>query len=227
MSSRSSGRGPSASPSGEERQGIQPRYRRAFGCVTWVYMATLAFLAVASFGLMPVWFVSGWNVFSALEGIAFFATLLILPAMVLGALLGVRTYRSGRREATRNSAAVGAIIGWTGFVFLLWFENVTPGRAGAIYWLVVPPVLVAAVLLLYALFARTAEMGRRRRAVLLAALLVGVTGLVLLVADFDLVRLIVALVSTLAGAAGGWTAGIGHARAGGDDMIPPGAVPKK
>ncbi len=227
MSSRSSGRGPSASPSGEERQGIQPRYRRAFGCVTWVYMATLAFLAVASFGLMPVWFVSGWNVFSALEGIAFFATLLILPAMVLGALLGVRTYRSGRREATRNGAAVGAIIGWTGFVFLLWFENVTPGRAGAIYWLVVPPVLVAAVLLLYALFARTAEMGRRRRAVLLAALLVGVTGLVLLVADFDLVRLIVALVSTLAGAAGGWTAGIGHARAGGDDMIPPGAVPKK
>jgi hypothetical protein len=227
MSSRSSGRGPSASPSGEERQGIQPRYRRAFGCVTWVYMATLAFLAVASFGLMPVWFVSGWNVFSALEGIAFFATLLILPAMVLGALLGVRTYRSGRREATRNSAAVGAIIGWTGFVFLLWFENVAPGGAGAIYWLVVPPVLVAAVLLLYALFARTAEMGRRRRAVLLAALLVGVTGLVLLVADFDLVRLIVALVSTLAGAAGGWTAGIGHARAGGDDMIPPGAVPKK
>jgi hypothetical protein len=224
MSSRSSGRGSSGE---EERQGIRPRYRRAFGCVTWIYMATLAFLAVASFGLMPVWFVSGWNVFSALEGIAFFATLLILPAMFLGAYLGLRTYRSERREATRNGTAIGAIVGWTGFVFLLWFEGVTPGEPGALYWLAVLPVLAAAALALYALFAHSAEMGRRRRAVFLAALLVGLTGLALLIADFDLVRLIVAVVSTLAGAAAGWTAGIGHARAGGDDMIPPGAVPRK
>ena len=79
--------------------------------MTWVYMATLAFLAVASFGLMPIWFVFGWNVFSALEGVAFFATLLILPAMVLGAALGLRTYRSQRREATRAGAAMGAIVG--------------------------------------------------------------------------------------------------------------------
>jgi hypothetical protein len=189
-------------------------------------MATLAFLAVASFGLMPVWFVSGWNVFSALEGIAFFATLLILPAMFLGASLGLRTYRSERREATRNGTAVGAIVGWTGFVFLLWFEGVAPGGPGALYWLAVLPVLAAAALTLYALFAHSAEMSRRRRAVLLAALLLGLTGLALLAAGFDLVRLIVALVSTLAGAAAGWTAGIGHARAGGDDMIPPGAVKK-
>ena len=97
MSSRPEG------SSGEERQGIQPRYRRAFGCVTWVYMATLAFLAVASFGLMPLWFVFGWNVFSVLEGIAFFATLLILPAMVLGAGLGLRTYRSRRRDASTRA----------------------------------------------------------------------------------------------------------------------------
>lgn len=222
MSSRRSGR----SSSGEERQGIQPRYRRAFGCVTWVYMATLAFLAVASFGLMPVWFVSGWNVFSALEGMAFFATLLILPSMLLGALLGARTYRSGRREATRNGTAIGAIVGWAGFAFLLWLESVAPGGPGALYWLAVPPVLVAAAFILYALFARAADMSRRRRTILLAALLAGATGLALLVADFGLVRLIVALVSTLAGAAAGWTAGIGYARAGGDDMIPPGAVKK-
>ena len=206
-------------------QGIQPRYRRAFGCVTWVYMATLAFLAVASFGLMPVWFVSGWNVFSVLEGVAFYATLLILPAMVLAAVLGARTYRSERREATRGGAAVGAIVGWTGSVFLLWLENVEPGGDVApLYWLVVPLVLAAAALILYALFAHAARMQRRQRAVLLAAALVGAPGLVLLVADFDPVRLIVAVVSTLAGAAGGWTAGIGHARAGGDEMIPPGAV---
>ena len=219
MSSRPDG------SSREERQGIQPRYRRAFGCVTWVYMATLAFLAVASFGLMPLWFVFGWNVFSVLEGIAFFATLLILPAMVLGAALGLRTYRSRRRDATRNGAAIGAIVGWAGFTFLIWFEGVaSPGGASPLYWLAAPPVLIAAVLALYALFAGKAEAQRRRRAMVLAALLVGVPGLFLLLANFDPISVVVAIVSTLAGTAGGWTAGVGYARAGGDDMIPPGAV---
>ena len=209
---------------GEEQGALQPRYRRAFGCVTWVYMATLAFLAVASFGLMPIWFVRGWNVFSFLEGIAFFATFLILPAMFLGAALGLRTYRSRRHEATRNGAAIGAIVGWTGFAFLVWFENVASGKAGFLYWLVVPAVLAAASLVIYALFASGTEMGIRRRLVLVAAVLVGVTGLALLVADFDPILIVVALVSTLAGATGGWTAGVGHARAGGDVMIPPGTV---
>jgi hypothetical protein len=204
---------------GAEQRALRPRYRRAFGCVTWVYMATLAFLAVASFGLMPVWFIFGWNVFSVLEGIAFFATLLILPAMVFGAALGLRTYRSQHREATRNGTAIGAIVGWTGFAFLAWFENVT----SAVYWLAVPFVLAAAALVLYALFAGEAEMRRRRRLVLVAALLVGVVGLALLVAEFDPILMVVALVSTLAGAAAGWTAGVGHARAGGEEMIPPGA----
>jgi hypothetical protein len=207
---------------GEEQRALQPRYRRAFGCVTWVYVATLAFLAVASFGLMPVWFVLGWNVFSFLEGIAFFATLLILPAMFFGAVLGLRTYRSRRREATRNGAAIGAIVGWTGFASLVWFEKVAPGEAGLVYWLAVPAVLAAAALVLYALFDGAAEM--RRRLVLAAALLAGVTGLALLAASFDPILVVVALVSTLAGAAGGWTAGIGHARAGGEEMLPPGAA---
>src|SRR5215208_4636096 len=96
----------SSSPEEEDQRALKPRSRRAFGCVTWVYMATLAFLAVASFGLMPIWFVFGWNVFSALEGVAFFATLLILPAMVLGAALGLRTYRSRRRVARRGKPAL-------------------------------------------------------------------------------------------------------------------------
>jgi hypothetical protein len=206
----------------EEQRALQPRYRRAFGCVTWIYMAILAFLAVASFGLMPVWFALGWNVFSFLEGIAFFATLLILPAMFFGAALGLRTYRSSRREATRNGAAIGAIVGWTGFASLVWFENVASGEASSLFWLAVPAVLAAAALVLYALFASSAQMHRRRRLVLIAALLVGVTGLALLAADFAPILVVVALVSTLAGAAAGWTAGIGHARAGGDEMIPPG-----
>jgi hypothetical protein len=68
---------------------------------------------------------------------------------------------------------------------------------------------------------------RRRRLVLVAALLVGATGLALLAADFAPILVVVALVSTLAGAAGGWTAGTGHARAGGDEMIPPGAARPK
>ena len=221
MSSRRAG------SSSEERQGIQPRYRRAFGCVTWVYMATLAFLAVASFGLMPIWFVFGWNVFSALEGVAFFATLLILPAMVLGAALGLRTYRSRRREATRNGAVIGALVGWTGSTFLIWFEGVaSPDGVSPLYWLAAPPVLAGAALVLYALFAGAAEMRRRRRLVLVAAVLVGVVGVALLAADFDPISVVVAVLSTLAGAAGGWTAGVGYARAGGDDMIPPGAVRK-
>ncbi len=213
-----------ATSDGGEQRALQPRYRRAFGCVTWVYMATLAFLAVASFGLMPVWFVFGWNVFSFLEGLAFFAIPLFLPAMFFGAALGLRTYRSGRREATRNGAAIGAIVGWTGFASLVWFENVAAGEAGSLYWLTVPAVLAAAVLVLYSLFAGRAQMRLRRRLVLVAALLVGVPGLALLVADFDPILLVVALVSTLAGAAGGWTAGVGHARAGGEEMSPPGAA---
>ena len=212
-----------ASSDGGEQGAVQPRYRRAFGCVTWVYMATLAFLAVASFGLMPVWFVLGWNVFSFLEGLAFFAIPLFLPAMFLGAALGLRTYRSTRREATRNGAAIGAIVGWAGFASLLWFESAANG-AGTLYWLAVPAVLAAGALVLYALFAGGAQMRLRRRLVLGAALLVGVAGLALLAADFDPILVVVALVSTLAGAAGGWTAGVGYARAGGDEMFPPGAA---
>ncbi len=209
-----------------QQQGIQPRYRRGFGCVTWIYMATLAFLAVASFGLMPVWFVAGWNVFSLLEGITFYATLLFLPAMFLAALVGTRTYRVPRAQAKRVGTAVGAVVGWTGFVFLLWLENVADrGFAGAgfIYWLTVPAVLAAAALLLYAIFPGKISMEQRRRLVVIGAAVVGVTGLILLAANFDFLRVMVALVSTLAGAGGGWTAGIGYARAGGDEMIPPNA----
>jgi hypothetical protein len=213
-----------ASSDGGEQGALQPRYRRAFGCVTWVYMATLAFLAVASFGLMPVWFVFGWNVFSFLEGLAFFAIPLFLPAMFFGAALGLRTYRSRRREATRNGAAIGAIVGWTGFASLLWFESVAAGEAGTLYWLAVLAVLAAAVLVLYSLFAGRAEMRLRRRLVLGAGLLVGVSGLALLVADFEPILVVVGLVSILAGAAGGWTAGVGHARAGGEEMLPPEAA---
>lgn len=219
MSSRRDG-------SREERHGIQPRYRRAFGCVTWIYMATLAFLAVASFGLMPVWFLAGWDVFSLLEGIAFYATLIFLPAIFLAAVVGARTYRTLRHQATRAGAAVGAVFGWTGFIFLVWLENVADrGLAGAgfIYWLTVPAVLAAAALVLYAVFPTKLGMDRRRRLVLIGAGIAGVTGLALLAANFSLLQVLVAVVSLLAGAGSGWTAGVGYARAGGEEMIPPNA----
>lgn len=212
--------------SGEQQQGIQPRYRRGFGCVTWIYMATLAFLAVASFGLMPVWFIAGWDVFSLLEGITFYAMLLFLPAIFFAAVVGARTYRSPRREATRAGTAIGAVVGWTGFVFLLWLENVADRGfvgVGVIYWLTVPAVLAAATLLLYAVFPGKTSMEQRRRLVLIGGAIAGVTGLVLLVANFSLLQVLVALVSLLSGAGGGWTAGIGYARAGGEEMIPPSA----
>ncbi|MGB3684085.1 MAG: hypothetical protein WA990_16530 [Rubrobacteraceae bacterium] len=209
-----------------QQQGIPPRFRRGFGCVTWIYMATLAFLAVASFGLMPIWFVAGWDVFSLLEGLAFYAMLLFLPAIALAAFVGVRTYRVPRQQGKRAGAAVGTVVGLTGFVFLSWLENVADrGFAGAgfIYWLTVPAVLAAGVLVLYAVFPGKMSLEQRRRVGLIGAAIVGVTGLVLLAANFSLLQVVVALVSTLAGAGGGWTAGIGYARAGGDELIPPNA----
>ena len=214
MSSRQNG------SSDTEQQGIQPRYRRAFGCVTWIYVATLAFLAVASLGMMPIWFIAGWDLFSLLEGVVFYAILIFLPCIVLGAIVGARTYRSERRQATRNGAAVGTVIGWTGFAFPIWLENVASG-ASVLYWLAVPPIVAGGILLVYAVFPGKPNPQQRRNLVLISAILTGTTGLVLLAFDFSLLQVFVTVVATLAGAAGGWTAGIGHARAGGEEMLPP------
>ena len=48
-------------------------------------------------------------------------------------------------------------------------------------------------------------------------------GLGVVVTDFDALGIAGALISTLSGAIGGYVSGAGYARAGGDDMIPPGA----
>ncbi|MGF1472171.1 MAG: hypothetical protein ACFB50_10580 [Rubrobacteraceae bacterium] len=218
MSSRPNG------SSDTEQQGIQPRYRRAFGCVTWIYMATLAFLAVASLGMMPIWFIAGWDLFSILEGIVFYACLIFLPCIVLGAIVGARTYRSDRRRATRSGAAVGTVVGWAGFVFPIWLENIA-AESSALYWLAVPPVILSGLMLIYAVFPGELGPQRRQRLVLVSATLTGVTGLVLLAFNFSLLQVFVAFIATLSGAAGGWTAGIGHARAGGEEMLPPGVKP--
>lgn len=183
-------------------------------------MATLAFLAVASLGMMPIWFIAGWDLFSVLEGVVFYAILIFLPCLVLGAIVGAKTYRSERRQATRNGAAVGAVVGWWGFAFPIWLENLIAGAA--LYWLAAPAFAISGLLMAYAVFPTGLSLQRRRRLVLVSGALSGVTGLVLLALNFSPLQVFVALVATLAGAAAGWTAGIGHARAGGEEMLPPG-----
>ena len=82
----------------EERRGLQPRYRRAFGCVTWLYMAILTFLAAAFLLLLPFRYVGSGEVYKLLGGLSFFGLVLIVPGTALAAALGARTYRSQRRR---------------------------------------------------------------------------------------------------------------------------------
>lgn len=202
-----------------DQQGIRPRYRRAFGCVTWIYMATLAFLAVASLGMMPIWFIAGWDLFSILEGIVFYAILVFLPCLILAAIVGARTYRIERQRATRNGTAIGTVFGLTGFIFPLWLENIISGNG--LYWIVAVPFVVAVTLLVYAVLPVALNQHQRQRLVLISAALAGVMGVALLVLNFSWLQVFVAVIAILAGAAAGWTAGIGYARAGGEEMLPP------
>jgi hypothetical protein len=232
VSSRSNG------SSGEERQGIQPRYRRAFGCVTWLYTAILAFLAAAFLLLLPFRYVGSGDVYKLLGGLSFFGLVLILPGTALAAALGARTYRTLRRTATRVGAGIGALIGWTSFAYLSWLRGAIPPVSGGpkvdlvSYWLaqgavffIFPPLAaVAAGLVLYALFSSKANFERRRNLVLVGTVLAVVAGLAVLLVAFEPLALVGALASVAAAALAGWVAGVGYARAGGDEMIPPGTV---
>lgn len=225
---------------GEERQGLRPRYRRAFGCVTWVYMGILAFLAVATLLAFPLrYFGDGTGFGQVLSLLSFFGLFLMLPAMIMAFFLGSRTYRVEGILGRRAGATVGAIAGWTCFFFLCW-SAVAYGFGGRdqlfrpaifgglessfVLYLFPLPVLAATALVIYALYYTGADFARRRRAVLLAGALVLLAGLGVVATGFDPLGVAGALVSTLSGAAGGWVSGAGYARAGGDDLIPPGAT---
>jgi hypothetical protein len=215
------------SPDGGERRALQPRYRRAFGCVTWLYMAILTFLAAAFLLLLPFRYVGSGDVYKLLAGLSFFGLVLILPGTALAAALGARTYRSQRRRGARVGTGIGALVGWTSFFALAWLTGVLrppTGSSGLTYYAFVPLALVATALVLYALFARDTDFDRRRNLVLAGATLAVVAGLAVLFSDFQPLALIGALVSTVAAALAGWVGGVGYSRAGGDDMIPPGAV---
>ncbi|WP_119068836.1 ECF transporter S component [Rubrobacter indicoceani] len=206
-----------------ESEGIAPKYRRSFGCVTWIYMATLAFLAVISLLLMPLWFFGDWNLFSLIEAPTLAAVILFLPALVGAAVLGARTYRSEKRVATKNGTYIGTIIGWLGYAFIVYLEVQQTGGS-VLANLYLPLAFASSVLILYALFSKDNEKGRR--AVIVSAGLALVAGLVVLILGGTGLVVIGAIVSTVAGAAAGWTAGFGYARAGGAEMLPPGVTEK-
>ena len=196
---------------------MQPRYRRAFGCVTWVNMAILIFLLAAFLLPLPFRYVGSGDIFSEIQiRLALLGLVLILPGMALGAVLGARTYRVERRLGTRAGAGIGATAGLASY--LLFFALIEG------LYLLAMPFVVSAALLLYALFATGQRFERRWWIVLFAAALSTLSGVVALVLDFDLLGLLGALFCMAAAAAGGYVGGMGYARAGGDDMIPPGAT---
>ena len=223
----------------EERTGLQPRYRRAFGCVTWLYMGMLTFLAANFLLVLPSRYFGSGALFGYLPPrLAFLGTVLILPGMTLAAVLGARTFRTPRRRGTRVGAGVGALIGWSGFFGLEWlaialglnrrdqaFQTVVfPDLAGSLaFYVFVPLTLVATGLVIFVLYTRRADFERQRRFVVVGAALAVFAGLAIVVTDFDPLGVAGALISTVSGAVGGYVSGSGYARAGGDDMIPPGA----
>jgi hypothetical protein len=227
------------SPSPEERTGLQPRYRRAFGCVTWVYMGMLVFLAANFLLVLPSRYLGSGELYDYLPpALAFLGTFLILPGMVLAALLGTRTFRTPRMRGTRVGAGVGALIGYSGFFGLEWlaitlglnrrdqaFRTVVfPDLGGSLaFYAFVPLTLLATGLVLFALYTRGADFERRRNLVLAGAALAVLAGLGVVATDPAPLGVAGVLISTASGAIGGYVGGSGYARAGGDDMIPPGA----
>jgi hypothetical protein len=227
------------SSTSEERTGLRPQYRRAFGCVTWVYMGMLVFLLANFLLVLPSKYLGSGALFGYLPPrLAFLGMVVILPGMALAAVLGARTFRTPGKRGTRVGAGVGALIGFSGFFALEWlavalglderdqaFRIVLfPDLGGTLaFYAFVPLTLIAAGLVIYALYSKRADFDRRLRLGVVGAVLAVLAGLGVVATDFDLLGVLGALISTLAAAIGGYVSGSGYARAGGDDMIPPGA----
>lgn len=223
----------------EERTGLRPQYRRAFGCVTWVYMGMLVFLLANFLLVLPSRYLGSGALFGYLPPrLAFLGTALILPGMALAAVLGARTFRTPGKRGTRVGAGVGALIGYSGFFALEWlavafglderdqaFRIVLFSDLGGTlaFYAFVPLTLVATGMVIYALYSKNADFDRRLRLAVVGAVLAALAGLGVVMTDFDPLGVLGALVSTLAAAIGGYVSGAGYARAGGNDMIPPGA----
>lgn len=208
--------GEESAPENAER-GIRPAYRRAFGCVTWVNMAVLVFLAAAFLLPLPFRYVGSGDVFSEIQlRLSLLGLVLIVPGMALGAYLGARTYRVPRSLGARAGTAVGAAAGLVSYLlFFALFED---------RYLLLAALVPAAALLLYSLFATGQGLARRLQLVLIAVALSVLSGATALLINFDLLGLLGALFCAASAALGGYVGGIGYARAGGDAMIPPGAT---
>jgi hypothetical protein len=223
----------------EERTGLRPKYRRAFGCVTWVYMGMLVFLLVNFLLVLPSRYLGNGELFGYLPPrLAFLGTALILPGMILAAVLGARTFRTPRKRGTRVGAGAGGLIGYSGFFALEWLAIsfglderdqavrivLFPDLGGTLaFYAFAPLTLGATGLFIYALYSKTADFERRRRIAVAGAVLAVLAGLGIVATDFDLLGVLGAMVSAVSAAVGGYVSGAGYARAGGDDMIPPGA----
>lgn len=223
-----------------EQGGLRPHTRRAFGCVTWVYMAMLTFLAANFFISLPFRYFGGEAVYNYVPPtLAYVGTVLLVPGMVFAAVLGARTYRAPRGVAGRVGAGVGALIGFSGLLSLVWisaalgfaerdqaFRSGTFTEVGGVAFYLFPALtLAAAVLVVLALYSKGMDPSRRRRLGLVGAGFALLAGIGLVLSDPDGVGIAAALISTVAGALAGWVGGVGgYARAGGDEMIPPGST---
>jgi hypothetical protein len=177
-------------------------------------MAVLAFLLAVFLLALPFRYVGNGEIFSEVQlRLALLGLILIVPGMALGAVLGARTYRVERRLGMRAGAGIGAVAGLTSYLI---FSALVEGMP-----LLVVPLVLSAGLLLYALFAAGWDLKRRRWLVFSAAGISALSGVVVLLLNFDLSELLSVLFSTAAAAAGGFVGGIGYARAGGDEMLPP------
>jgi len=204
-----------------------------------VYMGMLVFLAANFLLVLPSRYLGGGELYGYIPPtLAYLGTLLILPGMVLAALLGARTFRTPRKRGTRVGAGVGALIGYSGFFGLAWlaiafglnrrdqaFRTVVfPDLEGTLaFYAFVPLTLLAMGLVVLALYTRRMDFEWRRRLVYGGTALAVLAGLGVVVTDPDPLGVGGALISTVSGAIGGYVSGSGYARAGGDDMIPPGS----
>jgi hypothetical protein len=202
-------------------------------------MGMLVFLLANFLLVLPSRYLVSGALFGYLPPrLAFLGTLLILPGMALAAVLGARTFRTPRRRGTRVGAAVGALIGCSGFFGLEWlaialgldkrdqaFRTVLfPDLGGTLaFYAFVPLTLAATVLVIVALYSKNADFERRRNLAVVGAALAVLAGLGIVATDFDPLGVLGALISTVSAAVGGYVSGSGYARAGGDEMIPPGA----
>jgi hypothetical protein len=202
-------------------------------------MGMLVFLLANFLLVLPSRYLGSGALFGYLPPrLSFLGIAVILPGMALAAVLGARTFRTPRKRGTRVGAGVGALIGFSGFFALEWlavafglderdqaFRIVLfPDLGGTLaFYAFVPLTLVATGLVFYALYSKNADFDRRLRLAIVGAVLAALAGLGIMVTDFDLLGALGALVSTLAAAVGGYVSGAGYARAGGNDMIPPGA----